>query len=203
VGVLYLLIITFATLLNMLIGVVCEVIADAAAEEEEEESENLLRNTIQDAFHEIDQNSDGLVCSDEWMKISENPNVRRTMESIGIEEERMEERLEQMSDMLFQDADDIGGEEDGEIGDQERFGLTVEQLIEKLNDMRPDQDASALDLELMKAQVGKDQKLFKTKLKNVHKGIRKYLQMKKDEEDAKIARREELLSKACRGNEST
>jgi len=190
------LIITFATLLNMLIGVVCEVISDAAAEEEEEESANLLRQTIEDAFHAIDQNSDGMVCNEEWLKISENPNVRKTMMAIGIEDERMDERLEQMSDMLFLDADDIGDEKDDEGHEQTKFGLTVEQLIEKLNDMRPDQNASALDLELMKSQVTKDQKLFKSKLKKVSKGITKFLQIQKDKEDEKIRKRAQLLEKA-------
>jgi len=197
------LIITFATLLNMLIGVVCEVISDAAAEEEEQESADLLKNTITDAFQEIDANDDGLVCETEWMRISENPKVRETMEGLGIEPERMEERLEQMSLMLFADPEEglvQAPEEEAEDADQEdRSGLTVEQLIERLNDMRPDQDANALDLELMKAQVTKDQKLFKSKLKKVKKGLTKFLQQQKEKEEEKIRRREQLLAKACRG----
>jgi len=197
------LIITFATLLNMLIGVVCEVISDAAAEEEEQESADLLKNTITDAFQEIDSNDDGLVCETEWMRISENPKVRETMEGLGIEPERMEERLEQMSLMLFADPEEglvQAPEEEPEDADQEdRSGLTVEQLIERLNDMRPDQDANALDLELMKAQVTKDQKLFKSKLKKVKKGLTKFLQQQKEKEEEKIRRREQLLAKACRG----
>merc|ERR1711865_822923 len=197
------LIITFATLLNMLIGVVCEVISDAAAEEEEQESADLLKNTITDAFQEIDANDDGMVCETEWMRISENEKVRETMEGLGIEPERMEERLEQMSLMLFADPEEglvQAPEEEAEDADHEdRSGLTVEQLIERLNDMRPDQDANALDLELMKAQVTKDQKLFKTKLKKVKKGLTKFLQQQKEKEEEKIRRREQLLAKACRG----
>merc|ERR1719359_2348405 len=90
------LIITFATLLNMLIGVICEVIADAAAEEDENESKNLLRTTIEEAFGEIDLNSDGKVSRAEWMQVQQNEKVRANLVRIGIEEEMMEERLLQM-----------------------------------------------------------------------------------------------------------
>merc|ERR1719424_2602960 len=90
------LIITFATLLNMLIGVVCEVISDAAASEDEIATVSSLKETIEDAFDEIDTNDDGLVCPREWAKIKDNQHVRKSFSNIGIEDERMEERLKQM-----------------------------------------------------------------------------------------------------------
>jgi len=170
------LIITFATLLNMLIGVVCEVISDAAAEEEENETVSNLKGTIQEAFFEIDENEDGLVCKEEWDNIKGNKNVRKSLASIGIDDARMEERLQQMQEMLFND-DDEG--EDGDVDPanpkEERQGLTLHQLIQKVVDIRPDQNASALDLELLKAQVTKDQKNFMTKLRKIEEGVKQLL----------------------------
>jgi len=163
------LIITFATLLNMLIGVVCEVISDAAKEEEEIEKVDGLKITILEAFDEIDTNDDGLVCQNEWRHIKDNPKVRHSLTKVGIEDERMEERLRMMEEMLFE-------EEVCEVsGLPERVGLTVEQLMQKIIEIRPDQGASALDLELLEAQVAKDQHLFKYKLKKVDEGIKRLL----------------------------
>jgi len=185
------LIITFATLLNMLIGVVCEVIGEAAAEEEEAETVNMLTYTIQDAFEEIDENEDGLVTAEEWSHIKENTKVRKSMAMIGIEDERMDQRLSQMQEMLFHGADGNENEPEPPAGSLpsgavptmskqmttvttgERSGLTVQQLIQKVVDVRPDQPASALDLELLKAQVNKDQKNFKAKLSRIEAGINK------------------------------
>jgi len=171
------LIITFATLLNMLIGVVCEVIAEAAAEEEEIGTVNFLSETIQDAFHEIDTNEDGLVCHEEWNHIQQNKRVRSSLSMIGVEQERMEERLQQMAEMLFE-SDGAEVEDDKNLspaarksmqstGSLERAGLSVTNLIEKVVNIRPDQDASALDLELLKATATKDQKKFKAMLTRI------------------------------------
>jgi len=188
------LIITFATLLNMLIGVVCEIINDAAAEEEEAETVNALTHTIQEAFDEIDENHDGLVSNVEWEHIKENRSVRNTLISVGIEKDRMEERLAQMQEMLFEE----NGDEQGAMSSSlsatavtrvstqnmmrssttksgDRSGLTVDELIEKVVEIRPNQDASALDLELLNAQVMKDQKRFKAKLKRIEERIKKTL----------------------------
>jgi len=183
------LIITFATLLNMLIGVVCEVIGEAAAEEEENDTVNNLSETITDAFDEIDENDDGLVTDQEWAHIKENKKVRKSLASIGIEDERMEERLAQMQEMLFDSYDGRDQDPDATLTSEalgstsatgtasmssiDRQGLTVTELIQKVVDIRPDQYASALDLELLKAQVTKDQKNFKAKLARIQAGCDK------------------------------
>jgi len=193
------LIITFATLLNMLIGVLCEVITEAASEEKAAETVSCLKGTIQEAFNEIDENSDGLICADEWEHIKDNTRVRQSLLSMGIEQERMEERLEQMKEMLFaegeeQDVDpnkekEADARKQGSIPLQRKNsmmsskslqerqdeGLSVQELIDKVVDIRPDQNASALDLELLKAQVTKDQIRFRQRLKNIENGLKKIL----------------------------
>lgn len=209
------LIITFATLLNMLIGVLCEVITEAASEEKAAETISCLKGTIQEAFADIDKNGDGLICEGEWDKINENERVRQSLLSMGIEQERMPERLLQMKEMLFAEEDtaDII-KEDSNVAQKDlenpnenghvqkhsenpnenghlqlencdaherkeaglrEAGLTVQELIDKVVDIRPDQNASALDLELLKAQVTKDQARFRQRLKNIETGLKKIL----------------------------
>jgi len=171
------LIITFATLLNMLIGVICEVISDAAAEEEQQENENLLRTTIEEAFAQIDLNADGTVSANEWSNIKDNEAVRTTLVKIGLEEERLDERLEQMQNFIFLQKD---VDEDGE-----QVGLTVEELTKKVVEMRPDADASALDLSLMHSQVAVDQKMFKKKLKKLQNMLNKHLREQTENNDSR------------------
>jgi len=187
--------ITFATLLNMLIGVICGVISEAAAEEEEAEAANSLKETIEDAFDDIDQDDNGVVTSKEWRRIKDNAQVRDAFKNIGVEEERMEERLEQMHDMLFMDDDPDSQEfvdEDQQEGqDAAAMGLTVHELIAKIGDIRPDQYASALDLELMQATIRKDQQLFASKLKRMEGGIRKYIRLEKEKLEEEAARQRE------------
>lgn len=168
------LIITFATLLNMLIGVVCEVISDAAAEEEENETVSNLKGTIQEAFLEIDENQDAIISKEEWENIKDNVKVRKSFASIGIDDARMEERLQQMQEMLFDDDEDEDLDVDP-LAMKAAKGLNLNQLIQKVVEIRPDQNASALDLELLKAQVTKEQKNFMTKLRKIEEGVKQLL----------------------------
>lgn len=189
------LLITFATLLNMLIGVVCDIISDAAKEEEDAQTVNMLKYVIEDAFAQIDCNEDGLVCKEEWGEIKNNPMVRKSLESIGIEEDRMEERLGQMGEMIFTEKPyeaftsemsqeqlmkspsrtNSGFGSRSTRSERETTGLSVTQLIERVIEIRPDQSASSLDMELLRSQVLKDQKAFKKKLKKIEEGVKKAL----------------------------
>jgi voltage-gated sodium channel len=176
------LIITFATLLNMLIGVVCDVISQAAEEEEESDKVSSLTATITDAFQIIDTNADMVVSRSEWTHIKEDELVRRSMLDIGIENERMDERLDQFAEMLFDHTEDemepcASVPEMAGLSSMamDNTGLTVTELIKKVVEIRPDQNASALDLETLQAQVMKDQKNFKVRLKRIEEGVKKTL----------------------------
>jgi voltage-gated sodium channel len=190
------LIITFATLLNMLIGVLCEVITEAASEEKVNVTVTSLKATIQDAFDQIDVNGDGIICEEEWKHIKQDAEVRQSLVSMGIETERMEERLDQMQEMLFAEPQEEDAAADQELGvstgsnklqktmsqrsmptpeERRELGFSVQELIDKVVDIRPDQNASALDLELLKSQVTKDQVRFKQRIKNIENGLKKIL----------------------------
>jgi hypothetical protein len=195
------LIITFATLLNMLIGVMCEVISEEAREEKLGATVTLLKETIDEAFHEIDENGDGRVCIEEWTHIKAHPEVRKTLPSLGIEDERMDERLAQLQEMLFADEDLLeeevsdshvgksvgtgstsagtGSQKSGRMSrtssERQEAGIDVDVLIDRVVDLRPDQSAGALELELLKGKVSKDQVSFKRRLKTIEEDLRKII----------------------------
>lgn len=149
-------------LLNMLIGVLCEVIQDSAEKENETNQISDLRQQMSDAFAMIDTSQDGLITPHEWTSMSKNQNVRRSMASLGVEEKHMDESLGQMAETLF-------GEVTEELeplvpSTSSRHGLTFEQFISKVVEIRPDTPASALDIEVLRIRVEREEREFNHKL---------------------------------------
>mmetsp|Transcript_102046 Transcript_102046/g.187112 ORF Transcript_102046/g.187112 Transcript_102046/m.187112 type:complete len:601 (-) Transcript_102046:97-1899(-) len=170
---------TFALLLNMLIGVLCEVVSASAKDEEEVMNVNYLKATIKDAFRDLDVNKDGVVCIEEWNAIKNKPKVRSSMVEIGMEEDRLDVQLQQMQDIVFEavkseaqpQLDDPRGIRCSQAADG-RLGVTVDQLMEQLIEVRPGQEASALDFEILKLTFQKNVKSFKSTLERIEQHVR-------------------------------
>jgi hypothetical protein len=150
-------------LLNMLIGVLCEVIDDSAAKENESTQISELKRNMATAFTAIDSSQDGLITSSEWSKMKSQPEVRASMANLGVEEQYIGFRLGQMQESLFGNAE---GDIDG------REGLTFEQFISKVMEIRPDTDASALDIELLRTRVEREEMSFTSRLDFVEEALK-------------------------------
>merc|ERR1719265_1194261 len=135
------------TLLNMLIGVLCEVITQTAESEKDSTQVRELRMCIEDAFAMIDEDDNGRVTEEEWIKMKDNELVRRQMISLGVEPAHMDQRLNQMQSTIFC----TRGKKKSD--NSHREGLSMEELLQKVIDLRPDKPASALDIELLAAKV--------------------------------------------------
>eukprot|EP00746_Dinoflagellata_sp_MGD_P018117 gnl/MRDRNA2_/MRDRNA2_141993_c0_seq1.p1 gnl/MRDRNA2_/MRDRNA2_141993_c0~~gnl/MRDRNA2_/MRDRNA2_141993_c0_seq1.p1 ORF type:complete len:607 (-),score=114.84 gnl/MRDRNA2_/MRDRNA2_141993_c0_seq1:61-1881(-) len=70
------------TVLNMLIGVICDVVSSTTAGEREK----LLKARVEDLFHQIDADGSGTVSSTEF----ENKETLRDLEKLGIQKELLE-----------------------------------------------------------------------------------------------------------------
>jgi len=167
-------------LLNMLIGVLYEVVTDSAAQESESTQISDLRQCLSQAFRMIDESKDGLITPAEWEKMKLNQKVCDSMKDLGVEEEHMAERLDQMSESLFggfEDEDESGEAEDsgqlrhGESRDSNRHGLTFEQFIAKVVEIRPDSPASALDIEILRVRVEREEKNFNARLDYIEQAL--------------------------------
>jgi len=158
-------------LLNMLIGVLCEVIQDSAHKENESSQMKELRSHMAEAFHLIDTSKDGLITKNEWQQMRTQKTVQDSMANLGVEEKHMEERLDQMQESLFGCHDDDDEEDDPNIpicptdySRPSRAGLTFDQFIEKVVEIRPDTPASALDIEILRTRVEREEKTFNARL---------------------------------------
>lgn len=165
-------IISCLTLLNMLIGVLCDVISGTAKDEEDTRQIGLLKMCISDAFDTIDLNQDGLVSEEEWKQMKKNENVRDALCQFGIEEGNLDTCLDQMQASLFKqcpvsDIDDYVAPMSSNGGNllqvtpttpsparaQEAPGLPLEELVEKVSELRPDVPASCLELSLLQSKL--------------------------------------------------
>jgi len=144
-------------LLNMLIGVLCEVIQDSAEKENESSQINELRHHMAEAFDLIDSSGDGKISTIEWDKMKLEKTVRASMANLGVEEQHMEERLDQMKESLFGGFCDEGY--DPECADKRaREGLSFDEFMEKVVEIRPDMPASAIDIEILRVRVEREEK---------------------------------------------
>mmetsp|Transcript_22162 Transcript_22162/g.49017 ORF Transcript_22162/g.49017 Transcript_22162/m.49017 type:complete len:472 (+) Transcript_22162:2-1417(+) len=133
------------TLLNMLIGVLCQVVGDTADAEGEANQIALLQMSLSDAFEKIDVSKDGIISEEEWSHMKNLKDVRAAFGNLGVDEDRMDERLDQMQETLFWKS--------GKRGEGQRVGLSFDDFVKKVVGLRWDTPASALDLEVTKNDV--------------------------------------------------
>jgi len=168
-------------LLNMLIGVLCEVIQDSAEKENESMQIQELKTHMAQAFNLIDTSRDGLITPSEWKKMKMEKTVRASMASLGVEDQHMEERLDQMQESLFGSLDDPDEMDEADsvqhikssssAADASRNGLTFEQFIEKVVEIRPDTPASVLDIEILRVRVEREEKMFNARIDFIEQAL--------------------------------
>lgn len=171
------------TLLNMLIGVLCQVCDETARNEEEQQQLYDLQVCLTDAFKAIDKNGNGKISAEEWAKGIEGcqrDQVRESLGKLGVKDTHMDDRLRQMQHTLFgktsDEADDKLASGDGALGTAE---LTLEQFENKLCELRWDKPTSALDLEMLRRSVTAEHKKIKSRLERVEEKLRTVLQHRK------------------------
>jgi voltage-gated sodium channel len=139
------------TLLNMLIGVLCQVITDSSQEEEEERQIMDRRNDLVKAFKMTDLSADGEVSVEEWDAIKQNKDLKLQLTKLGIKEDQIDDRLDKLREDLFGTThDELQG---GEPGEPEITGLSFEDFADHIMEMRMDTPAGVLDVETLRATV--------------------------------------------------
>merc|ERR1719460_1575072 len=75
------------TVMNMLIGVLCEVVSAVASAEKEEGAFMLVKNKVSKIFLSLglDDNRNGLISRSEFVKIVENRDAAIAMTELGVD----------------------------------------------------------------------------------------------------------------------
>lgn len=162
------------TLLNMLIGVLCQVIEDSAQGEAEARQLAELKTCLVDAFQAMDESQDGLINEEEWSQIATNKKVQAALLKLGVEESMMEERLKQMQESLFGRKNNGANAAENEDAEQKtKEGLSFDEFVEQVVELRMDQPASALDVETLMSSVTQEHRVLQRRLIYMESELRK------------------------------
>lgn len=159
------------TLLNMLIGVLCEVMSTTAQEQEDEASKVELRICLQEAFSRLDLNSDGHISDMEWAQMASMPDIREQFIKLGIEECMLDESLAQFQLAIFHSTpSDIAGVVKGKGNRTAKnscmMKIPIEEIFEKIAEIRPHLPASNLSLEVVRADIERNRRAVDRRLVN-------------------------------------
>merc|ERR1719336_1892173 len=73
------------TVMNMLIGVLCEVVSAVAATEKEELLVNYVKNKVEKIVDELDENGDKRISKTEFEQILGNQMACRALRDVGVD----------------------------------------------------------------------------------------------------------------------
>lgn len=147
------------TLLNMLVGVLCEVIAGTAEEEMNTINEYAIRECLEVAFNDLDENHDGMVSKAEWHAIKTNPKILGPFTAAGWDPDRIGEELDGMEKVIFQK----------KAGREGTISLSMDDLCAKVIEVRPGKPACVLDLQLCLAKHGNNNRRINSELRVIEK----------------------------------
>lgn len=125
------------TVMNMLIGVLCEVVSAVAATEREGLQVAFVTNKMQEVLDTIDQNGDGMISNDEFVKIMENPEATAALQEVGVDVIG----LVDFAEFIFEDeATDVAG------GLTTKRDLTLEEFMGVVLQFRGSNTATVKDI---------------------------------------------------------
>eukprot|EP00931_Biecheleriopsis_adriatica_P053619 TRINITY_DN31425_c0_g1_i1.p1 TRINITY_DN31425_c0_g1~~TRINITY_DN31425_c0_g1_i1.p1 ORF type:complete len:504 (-),score=99.66 TRINITY_DN31425_c0_g1_i1:98-1609(-) len=143
------------TVMNMLIGVLCEVIASVAATEKEMLRTEMVKNEMTRIWEAMDENGDGQMSKEEMANIVGKPEAIKALHAVEVDPDGMVE----FADTWFQD-DETGEEKD----------LPFIEFLENVLDLRGTNTATVKDI--MSLQKNLNQKM-KVQFKSMDEKVAK------------------------------
>merc|ERR1719316_2101521 len=113
---------TMFTVLNMLIGVLCEVVTAVSEASKEEVAIDRTREKFQEVLQEIDEDGNGLVSRDEFKALIDHPEAKQAFIDLDVDIEN----FETMSSHMFDPITPGGDEEE----------MPFEDFLKRVLDMR-------------------------------------------------------------------
>jgi hypothetical protein len=185
VFVIFILVSSF-TVLNMLIGVLCEVVTATSESENEAMTQAEASLSLRRVFKEIDEDKSGLISFIEFDKMKENEAAIEALEKLGIEMHM----VKGLSEVLFQaDEDEHPPEEvnnsmsprsvesrksqrrasvDAQRNTKE---LTFKEFLERLSHLKPGTPVSVLDFADLQKQLRSVSRKVEGKIKDLQKRL--------------------------------
>lgn len=120
----YLMFVLFATMtvMNMLIGVLCEVVCTVASVERETRAVAFVKSKLGDVLKNMDEDGSGTISKEEFATVLDSEELVRALNQVGVDVEGLAELVE----VIFSDEEDIGQSRE----------LTFSELMAKVLQMR-------------------------------------------------------------------
>lgn len=158
-------------LLNMLIGILCQVIDDTAKDEREANRVISLEENIKGAFWAINEDGDAHITKKEWIEMKTKKAVLDSFEAIGFTEDHIAEQMDEIEEHLFGALDKtkmLKESPDGCEGDAaDDRKVAMAMFVQNILEIRPDKEASYLDLFVLQTRAKRDEMQFNKHLDRV------------------------------------
>jgi len=133
------------TVMNMLIGVLCEVVSAVAASEREGMQVAFVKDRMKPLFETLDESGDGLISKSEFLGILDKPEAIHLLEEVGIDVIFL---LDQ-SDSIFDEDTMLGQAPDEKVGKS----LDFEKLMTIILDLRGTTQATVRHIVQLRKQL--------------------------------------------------
>jgi hypothetical protein len=148
---------TMFTVLNMLIGVLCEVVSEVDAKSKEDILIDYVRETLLKTLMEIDEESDGMISRREFEALMENEDARAALIDLDVDPEM----FGAVSAYLFDPSEPGGPEKE----------LTFADFLKRVLKMRSKEQARVLDIMEMQKHIQKEHSKTALEISNAKAGI--------------------------------
>jgi len=126
------------TVMNMLIGIVCELVANVAAMEKDTRTIAQVKEKVLQVLRRIDSDSDGKISRDEFIKLVDEEECLAALTEVGVDVVGLMDLL----DIIFKRGDEKTKEENTEDG----ITFTFDEFIETVYGLRGSNRASVKDI---------------------------------------------------------
>lgn len=147
---LYILLNSF-TMLNMLTGILVEVVGNTSESESKNAVEQNALSSVLDIFVQMDEDGSGKITQNEFRRMKEDREVMSALDQLGV----LEKHFDMFVELLFTGSGKTGGEE---------VQLDFQDLLESIRRLRPGATISALDFAAFRRAVLADQEGFRFRI---------------------------------------
>lgn len=164
------------TLLNMLIGVLCQVVEDNSQEHSKQKMLVDLKTSLEEAFEALDTSHDGKISEEEFKKMRTDPNVLDIFFRLGMDQDAMVQRLNHMQETIFHNPKQEEGVEGLESeGLPRSSSLSFKQFCDEVIEMQMGNACGVLDVQLLAAKVRSEDSKLKNQLIRLEPELKKLL----------------------------
>ena len=96
------------TIINMLIGILCEIIESVVQDEGEKSLVQGTKEKLEEIMKVVDNDGNGTICEDDFLRMMDDPRVLKAFSAIGV----LPKHLPALAGVLFEDEEKAGAPRD-------------------------------------------------------------------------------------------